>query len=269
MAAVMLIFEPLFLSYSIVPHSDIFAVALGLATLYLVFSKTSKVSYVLSLTLFYVVSLTRPEFFVVFLFPILLFYLLKLLKEFSIRAMIKSVFFLSLFVLPALWVSVEYSYVTRFDIIEKFTLFLKPDLLNLTLENLFTLYDNTFLNLVFLAFIMLGFGWALLHTLANFVTVKKRGKSLAVKRKSGTSIRAVLLSNQVIIAFCLFSLFIIHIIILTVYGYGYVIVDGNLIIKTSLPVRYLILSRLLLCYPLAYVLSMIIRVFCAEVIHKQ
>ena len=268
-AALLAIFEPFFLSYSIVPHNDIFVVALGLGALYLATSKNMKFRYVLSLILFYLVVFTRPEFFVVLVFPILVFYFLKHVKVVSVRTMIKSVFFSSLFVLPAIWVNSVYPAVTRFDIIEKFTLFLKPDLLRLTLESLFKFYDQAFLNQIFFALVVLGVGLALLNTLGKFVVFEKRGKALSVKRKKGTSIGEVFLSDRVMVAFCLFLLFLIHIIILTVYGYGYVIVDATLIIRTWFPERYLILTRLLLGYPLAYVLSLVVQEVYSEVVHKK
>ena len=268
-AALIAIFEPFFLSYSIVPHNDVFVVSLGLAALYLATSKKIKFHYVLSLILFYIVIFTRPEFSVVLVFPLLILSFLKHLKVVSVRTMIKFVFFSSLFVLPYIWVSILYPTVTRFGIIEKFSLFLKPELLKLTLESLFEFYDQAFLNQIFFALVMLGVGGALLNTLDKFVIFEKRGKIFLVKRKKDKSIREVFLSDRIVVAFCLFLLFLMYIIILTVYGYGYVIVDGTLIIRKWFPERYLILTRLLLSYPLAYVLSMVVKEVYAEFVHKR
>jgi hypothetical protein len=268
-AALLAIFEPFSLSYSIVPHNDIFVVAMGLAALHLATSKNTKFRYVLSLILFYIVVFTRPEFFVVLVLPILVFYFSKHLKVVSVRIMIKLWFFSSLFVLPVIWVNSVYPGFTRFGIVEKSVLFLKPELFKLTLESLFKFYDQALLNQVFFALVWLGVGWALLNILGKFVVFEKRGKKFSVKRQKNKSIREVFLSDRVMVAVCLFLLFLSHIIVLTVYGYGYVIVDGTLIISTWFPERYLILSRLLLSYPLAYVLSMVVKGVYANVVHKK
>lgn len=268
-AALLTIFEPLFLSYSIVPHNDIFVVAMGLAALYLATSENVKFHYFLSLIPFYIAIFTRPEFLMVLVFPILIFSLLKHLKAVSVRTTIELVFSSSLFVLPFIWVYSLHPRVTRFSPIQKFSLFLKPELLQLTLESLFKFYDQTLLDQIFFALVGLGGGWALLNTFGKFVVFEKRGKTFSVKRKKDKSIREVFLSDGVMVAFCLFLLFLIHIIVLTVYGYGYVIVDGTLIIRKWFPDRYLILTRLLLSYPLAYVLSMVVQEVYAGFVQKK
>lgn len=268
-AAFIAIFEPFFLAYSIVPHNDIFVVTFGLAALYLATSKNTKFKYILSPILFYIAAFTRAEFFVILVLPLLIFFLLKHLKAVSIPTMIKFVFFSSLFVIPAIWVNSLYPQVTRFDIIEKFSLFLKPELLKLTLEFLFEFHDQAFLNQILLALVVLGSGWPLLNTLGKVVVLEKRGKMLSVRRNKGKSIKEIFLSDRVVVAFCLFILFLLHIIILTVYGYGYVFVDGTLIIRKWFPERYLILSRLLLSYPLAYVLSRVVQEVYAVFVNKK
>lgn len=268
-AALLAISEPFFLSFSIVPHNDIFVVATGLAAFYLATLKSMKFSLVLSPILFYITAFTRPEFFVVLVFPILVYYSWKHLKVISIRNMIKLGFLSSLLVIPAIWVGTVYPTVTRFGITEKFALFLKPELLKLTMESLFEFYNHEFLNQIFFALLGIGVGWALLNTLFKLVVFEKRGRKFSIRRKKDQSIREVFLSDRVMISFCLFLLFLVHIIILTVYGYNYVIVNGEIIIRTWLPDRYLILSRLLLSYPLAYVLTMIVKGVHAEVARKK
>jgi len=268
-AALLAIFEPYFLMYSIVPHNDVFVVALTFAALYLIASKDMKFHYALALIIFYTVAFTRPEFFVVLLFPILAFFSFRFLEVVSFRNMIKFAFFGSLFVLPVIWVDMVYPAATRFDIIEKFSLFLTPSMLKLTLESLFKFYDHAFLNQLFFALLVLGVVWVLLTTLGKIVVVEKREKTFSIRRKKNKGVREILLSDGAKVASCLFLLFFVHIIILTTYGYGYVIVEGTLIIKTSFPVRYLVLDRVLLSYPLAYVLSMIVQEVYARVAHKK
>lgn len=268
-ASLIAIFEPTFLKYSIVPHTEVFAITIGLAALYLATSKNMRFRYILSPIFFYISVFTRPEFFVVFVFPILVFSLFKHLKVVSIRTMIKFVFFSSLFVLPSIWVSIVYPTVTRFGIIEKFSLFLKPDLLKLTLESLFELYDQPFLNQIFFAIVGLGIGLALFNIVAQFIGFERRSKTFSIKRKKNKSFKDIFLLDRKMVAFCLFLLFFTHIIVITVYGYGYVIVDGTLIIRRWSPERRLILTRLLLSYPLAYVLSMVVQGVYGEVVREK
>ena len=253
-AAILAIFEPFFLTYSIVPHNDVFAIALGLLALYFITYKNSKVYDVISLILFYIVSFTRPEFYVVLIFPILYYYYTKHLKNVLVQNMIQPIFFCSLFFIPGIWVSS--TYLTRFDIIEKFSLFLTPDLFQSTLNFLFKFYDQALLNRIFITLVALGIGCALLNTLKKIFIFEKRNMSFFVKCNHNPSYKEIFFSDRVTIAICLFLISIIHIIILTVSGYGYTIVDDILIINKYLPERYVILNRLLLSYPLAYILTL-------------
>jgi len=109
----------------------------------------------------------------------------------------------------------------------------------------------------------------LFSIIAQFVGFEKVGKTFSIRYKKNKTIKDIFLSDRVIVAFCLLLVFVIHIIVLTVYGYGYVIVDGKLIITQWIPDRYLILPRLLLSYPFACVLSVVIQKVYAEIVHKK
>lgn len=264
LAAFLATFEPYFLTYSIVPHNDVFAVAMGLAALYLAASSV-RFHYALAPIFFYFAILTRPEFFLVLVIPILAFSIAKVLKMRSKRAIRKFAFDLGVYVLPFIWVySVSKSY-TRFNPFEKFALFLKPELLQFTLDSVFKFYDKEFLNQVFFVFFAMGVGATLLTTAAQFVSVERKGKAFSIKRKKDKSVKEIFLSDKAIVTLCVFLLFIIDVIVLTVYGMGYAIVNGTLIIKPWFPDRYLILPRLLTSYPLAYTLSMVVQSFRAQI----
>lgn len=268
LAALFAIFEPYFLSFSIVPHNDVFAIATGLAALY--FATSDKKSrLILSLMFFYFAVLTRPEFYLTLVIPIFAFYLYKGLKIRTIRAAIPLIFGIIVYVLPSIWLYIVARAATRFDIIEKFSLFLTPELVTKTLDLSFRFYDQWFLNRVVFVFVGLGMLVGLLNIIAQFVSFEKVGKTFSIRYRKDKSIKDVFLSDRVMVTFCLLLVFVTYIVVLTAYGYGYVIVDGKLIIIQSIPERYLILPRLLLSYPFACVLSIVIRKVYAEIVHKK
>lgn len=267
-AALLAIFEPYFFSYSIVPHNDVFVVAMGLVAFYFAASNT-KFRYVLSPVFFYIAVFTRPEVYMILIVPLLMTSFLKHLRISSVRDMVSFVFFSSLFVLPSVWVYSIYSAVTRFGLIEKLTLFLQPELLNTTLKSAFDFYDSEFLNQAFFALIVLGLVLGFFNLVTQFIGFERNGKRLFIKKKKHESIKDVFLSDRVVVAFSLLLMFVLHIVVLTVYGYGYVIVGGVIEITAASPDRYLILSRLLMSYPLAYTLSIAVRRVYAEIARKK
>ena len=270
LASLLVAFEPYFLSFSIVPHNDIFAITMGLLAFYFATS-SKKFCYILSPVFFYLAIFTRPEFYPVFGVPIIVLYLYKGLIT-GLRESISTVaFIIFLYIIPFLgFYSVAQAW-TRFTVIEKFILFLKPSLLAITIESAFTFYDQLILNQVFSMLFILGMVVCLTNLCLDSVTIKRKGvlSLISIRFKNSKSIRNILKSSGAMIAFCLALVFIIHIITLTVYALGYVIVDGTLEIIPSLPERYLILSRLLINFPLAYLISLATRRFYVKIARKD
>jgi len=268
LAGLIAIFEPYSLSFSIVPHSDVFAIAMGLPAIY--FATSSQRSrQIWSAIFFYIAVLTKPELFLVCVIPILLFYFYRVMKMRSIKASIPLILGIVVYILPALWLYVVARSLTRFDIIQKFGLFLTPELLQNTLDLTFRFYDDPFLNQAIFVLFCLGISFALLNIFAQFLSLQRKGKIFSIGYRKEKRISDVFLSDGAVVAFCILLVFVISIIVVTAYGYGYVIVEGKLIITKALSQRYLILPRLLLSYPLAYTLFVVVRKVYAEFAHKK
>jgi len=209
---------------------------------------------------FYLVVLTRPEFFVVLGIPLLIFYLVKMLEIQSKKSLAKWVVFITgVYILPAIWVYLTSRTYSRFYPFEKLSLFLTPELLQFTLDSVFKFYDEALLNQILFVLVAVSVGLAILTIAGQFVSFERRSKSFSIKRKKGKRILEIFLSKKALVTLCVFMLFLMHIITLTAYGIGYEIVDGTLIIRTWFPDRYLILSRLLISYSLAYPLAIIVQ----------
>jgi hypothetical protein len=245
----------------------VFAIAMGITALYLATSDT-KFGYILSPFFYYIAIITRPELSLVLVVPTFLFPIFKLLKTRSVRTVTTFVLSIFVYILPLLWVFNYAQHLTRFGIIEKFTLFLTPELLKKTLAFSLSFYDQSLLNQAVFSFIVLGIVLGLFSIVSQFLSFQKRGSFCSIKRKKDGNAKKVIFSDRGILAFLLSLVFILDVIVITAYGYGYVIVSGNLEVLDWLPERYLILLRVLMSFPLAYPLSLIIQKFWAELTHE-
>jgi hypothetical protein len=267
LVALLAIFEPFFLSYSIVPHNDIFTITLGLVAFYLATTK-SKLSYVLAPFLFYMAIFTRPELSLTLIVPIIVFLFLTYLKARSNKAGIKLLFYIIVFVIPLGMIYVYAQGFTRFTISEKFSLFLTPELLSKTLDLSFRFYNQPVFNQILFLVIILSVLLVLARTVQRFFVFQKIGPVHWLKSRTGVSIKDIILSDKAILTFSLLLIFLFHVVAITAYGYEYLIIDGELSVMNRLTDRYLILPRILLSFPLAYLLSTIIHGLCANLFTK-
>jgi hypothetical protein len=125
----------------------------------------------------------------------------------------------------------------------------------------------------------LGIVLALLKFLF-YTSCRKQGRtfSISLSYKKTCDIKKALLSENVMVNFGLFSFFVLLLITLTMWGYGYewafyvadpATSDFNtlkeaLIITPVLHTRYLIPLRLFLWYPLVYPLLLLYRGLCTQ-----
>lgn len=286
LAALAATFEPYCLEYSVVPYTESFAISMGLMALYFATSD-KKLQFILSPILFYLAIFTRFELYLPLLISILIFHFYKELKiglkQGATPSLITS-FVLTIFVylLPFMGL---YQFVQSwgaFGLVERFALFLKPELLRITIESSFRFYNQQFLNQAIYVIVGLGIALALLNIIAE-AKFEKTGKTfpipIAIQYKRAEGIKSTLFSDNVMTAFCLVSFFVIYIVVLTVFGFRYEwafyvsssdmanlsILSKALIIIPRLHVRYLILPRLLISYPLAYTLSVVGQKVYAEI----
>lgn len=253
LAALIAMFESFFLTYSIVPHNDVFAVAMGLLALYFAVSGM-RMGYVLAPIFLFSTTLTRPEFFPVFVIPTVAFFTAKAFQNTSKKSLAKLALIIGIYVLPAIWVYFTYGTYTRFGLFDKLNLFLTPSLVGFTFDSVFAFYDDILLSGIFILLVVIGIGLAVVTQFSRFFSLE-RTSGFSIKRRKDRSARQILGSEKTLVALCVFLVFIMDIIVLTAFGLGYTIVDGKVIVQTWFPDRYLILPRLLISYPLAYPLT--------------
>jgi hypothetical protein len=285
LAALLAIFEPISLEYSIVPYTDVFAIAMALLGFcFLVLYKSHYIF--LSLLFSYVAILTRPELYFGIAVPTLVFCVCKSLKHNSspfVKGGIKGlgVFLFAAYILPFILL---YRYVQSqsvFGISERLALFFKPDLLATTFNSAFQFYDTQSINQVMILFVSLVLAVSLFAAIAK-ITFKKGDVFRLSLSKRIPQLKLALLGDSTIIAFILFLFFVIQIVILTIWAYGYswafyvsdselnnlAILSRAVIINPNLPVRYLIPLRMLISFPLAYPLAIVVRKFVRYVREK-
>ncbi len=259
-AALLALFEPYFLSYSIVPHIDVFAVTMGFTALFFACTD-NKSRYILAPIFFYLAATSKAELYLGLIIPLLIFYFYKNSRIRSIRGIISSMLIICVYVLPAIWVYPR-TVLGRLSVIERFTFFLRPELLKVTLDSSFSFYDHPVLNNIFIGVVGAGLALGLLNIITRLITIDGRGRAFLMRYQRNRSVRDIFNSDKIIIPLCLLLLFVAHTIILTTYGFGYVITEGTITITPNLPQRYLILPRLLMSYPLVYPLSLIAKKAC-------
>jgi hypothetical protein len=286
-AALLATFEPLFLLWSTVPYREVFAYSLGLLALYFTISDR-RGQTVLSLVFFYLAIFTRSELYLALVVPILILYFRKALKVRSkegLRAsfIVPLVFAMLLFVLPSVGIFLYVQSWGAFGLVPRVALFLTPELLSRTIESSFRFYDQQLLNRAIYAFVGLVLVLGVLKTFIH-VSYKKEEKKFPILLQNGgvSRIKDALFSDSGITAVSLFLFSVVYIIVLTIFAYGYnwafyvppsdranLDILRAAVIITSLPERYLMLLRLLICYPLAYPLVLVVRKLWGEMIHEK
>ena len=288
LAGLIATFEPYCLEYSIVPYTDSFAILMGLLALYFATSD-KKLQSILSPIFLYLAIFTRNELYLVLLIPILLFLSYKKLKIGSKQGVTASLiisFVLTIFVylLPFIGLHQFVQSWGVIGIVERFALFLKPELLKITVESSFSFYDQQFLNQTIYVFVGLSIALALLNIFVEVKSEKTRKTfPISIQFKRAEVIRDAFFSDKVMTAFCLFLFFVIYLVVLMIFGFRYewafyvapsdmanlAILSKALIIIPRLHLRYLILPRLMISYPLAYILSLVGQKVYAETISQK
>jgi hypothetical protein len=262
-AAVLASFEQYFLSFSIVPHNDIFAIALGLSAFYFA-TTTNKIRYVLSPVLFYLAVATRPEFYPIFGIPILMLIAYRGWNS-NFRKKITLLFYASaIYVAPIFWINIVMPLYTRFSVVERIGIFLKPSLFDVVFNSVFNFYLFNLINEFFIVIAIL----AIIVWLTKYFHLRNY-KSLTLP-KLGTirdQLRALFNSGS-FIALCVLIVFVVYLLVLVVFAFGYTIIDGTVIVDPTLPVRYIIVPRLLLSFAFVYPFSLLAKVVYFRIVKK-
>ena len=260
------IFEPYFICYSTVPHNDVFAMAMGITSFYILTLK-SKYNTYLSIITFYFAFLTRPELYPIFIVPLIIFSIITYSKNDSKKEKNKFIIYICAIILPIIYVYNISSIRNRFSISENFLLFFNKENIKLTINIIFKDYDSLFSGDVIMILTFTGLILGLLMTFLQSYKIYIKSK-IIINEDKNNKVRNNISESTVITA-CLFLIFFNYVIVLTVYGHGYTIVNGVLNVTEWLPDRYVILPRLLLSYPITYPLYIITRILCSKVITKN
>jgi len=285
--------EPISLSYSIVPHNDVFAFTMGLLSLYCAYSLGRIRQYVLAPVFSYLAVSTRPEFYLALIVPILVFFVLKVNKSdlftqqkqsMTLKAVSPILFMIVIYILPSVFM---YQYVQplgRLGIIERLALFLKPELIVNPIHSAIFMLGQQWQDRAIFVLVVVGIISALLTKIIYINLKRHKNSSLLIKLyyHRGKRVKEIFGSYNVKFAVCICLFFVLHVFALTIWGHGYewaFYVDDSaitnidilrqaLIIIPQLHDRYLIPLRLLVFYPLAYPLSLAVRKAGAFFEHK-
>lgn len=259
-ASLLVSLEPRFLSFSITTHNDIFVVLTGLSSLYLSLSK-SKIAYVLLTPIIFMLSCLASDWIYVLIGPALLFIYasrisrsnLSKLKKYVLAIMIITAY-TSVFFIPQ--VQGAYYSGTRFNPIEKVAIFLKLDLLDYVLGEIFSISENQLLNTFFRYFVYFGIISIIIEPLISrvygFFSQKRDTPS-----QSRSEVGVPLVSIMII--------FIISVFVLTVFTLPYRIEGNEAIAIKDMNLRYVTFPRVLALLICMYFCTRIIR--ATQVLH--
>lgn len=290
LAGLLASFEPYVLQWSTVPYTEVFAIFAGLVALYFAIAGKT-LQNVLSLIFYYTAVATRPELYLPFALALSIIIFSKISRIRSKEGIMSNplrtssyILALCLYVLPG---AIIYLYAQSWGVlgpVQRLGLFLTPELLSTTLELTFRFYDQQLLNQIISACVGLVLGLLVFNVFVQVSLKKVKDKfPISVQYRGGKHIKDTFFSRSGIIVLCLFFIFVTYIIGLTVFAYGYnwafyvspsdmsnlEILRSAIIIIPRLPVRYLILPRLLIGYPLVYPLVVIARKVQAVVVHEK
>lgn len=283
LAALLVTFEPYFLQWSTVPYREAFAISAGLLAVYFAISD-KRFQNILSPILFYLAISTRAELFLALVIPMLISHFHKVLKTRSkggrMTGSLASFFFavFILFIIPFFAVYIYVQSWGAFGLVQRVALFLTPRLLSTTWELSFHFYDQQLLNQLITISVELVVALSLLNIFVQVKFEKNKNFPFSIQFRGFKGIKDAFFSEKGMTASSLLLLFVIYIIVLTTFTYGYNwafyvspsdlanvdILRRAVIIIPWLPERYLILLRLLISYPLAYPLAILARKVWSE-----
>jgi hypothetical protein len=273
-AALVITFEPYFLTFSIVAYNNVFAVSAGLFAFYFLLTNNKLLKYILAPLFFYLGVFTRPDLYFALILPIIAIHLwsqTRTSKEQPRRYRLTLMWssFALIYFIPALVLYYFIQPYGRIGIIERIAVFLRPDLINTVITASFSFSPNLFLNQLSILLVALGLFLLMLKTTvveASFVRDKSNHLRLTFRTKSLSVLRRTILSSKSLVAFCLLLAFFMEVFALTLWGFNYTwaftvdnqtlsnvaILKQAIVIIPQLHERYAIFPMLIIAFPLAY-----------------
>ncbi|OLC92250.1 MAG: hypothetical protein AUI92_05565 [Thaumarchaeota archaeon 13_1_40CM_3_38_6] len=236
-------FTTLFVIYSVNLHNDVFALSFGFTALYFSIMPRRILRVVLSGICIVIAGLTRPDTYVIFIVPFVIglsYYIKqKINKNFYLLA---GILLIVLIIIPFIALQSYYLTVTRFNPIEKITLFLTYDNIKLVWEKSVQVTQDDTVDKLFLSGIVIGMSFLVY----NIMRRRQLLRQLNYK-----------FSQPYIVAIYLILVFFLNILNLTTYHIPYSIVNDTILMSNKITLRYLIGSQILLVYGFTYALSLL------------
>jgi Dolichyl-phosphate-mannose-protein mannosyltransferase len=242
LTAVMALFLPLFQSYSITLHDDIFAISMGFASLY--FIMKPKLANIVLATAFFTISiLTRydmlPIFVIPFVFGIVTFIRNK--TGWNLNPISSGLIVILLIEIAYIAAQGYYHSITRFNPLERFIVFVRPDIIQLALKNSIAITGNQLLDNIYLGSIIFG--------ISLFIFVH-RAKLVAILRSKEYRLKEVD-TAAVYLTFAFLTSFIS----LVAFHINYSIVDDKVVFNPVITPRYFIPVQLFMVYAFTFTFS--------------
>ena len=232
MSTLLIMMEPIFLSFSITTHNDIFALMNAVVSLNWALSQR-KIFYVLGVPVTFALAVqSKPFLYIVLGIPIILIYMHRIFrskksKRFRLALSLGILIIFSLVPLSP-FAQRYYSGITRFDPITKATIFLRLEIIQFIIDRIFLLTNINFIDISFRVLFIVG------NIVVFYVLLDRfRRNNKAVNQ--GTI--QFLPSFMLIIAY-------LCILAFTIFVIPYTIVDGTVIPILDLNRRYLLWPRL-------------------------
>jgi Dolichyl-phosphate-mannose-protein mannosyltransferase len=242
--ALMALFLPLFQSYAITLHNDIFAASMGFTSLYLII-KPKLVNLLLATLFFFLAILTRPDTFPIYIIPLLLGITIWIRKSTGWNVHPIFTAMIIVIVIGVVYIGMQNYYysTTRFNPIQKFVLFIRLDTLRAIWESSVAITGNDLLDTFYPYIIAIGM------SLSIFI---HRAKILNIFR-----LRAYKFEEADLVALYLTFGFITCLVSLIIFHIPYTIVNNQIIVDYNISPRYFIPIQLFMVYAFVYALSVI------------
>lgn len=256
-SALFILFDPVFIEYSLIAYLEPFSLLMGCLSLYTVvkyFYKDSKILLILSLGFALISGFTRFEMFIIFLLPILIILLLKGFivvkrkKFFLIFLLGISVFFM--FIGP-IFLN-YYNSITRFDFFTRIIMGISnEEVVKNIYSTLSSMTDSLILNIMFTFFWLTGLILFFYKTIKNI-------RYERIRKIYSSSLYFLIILLTVVIA-------------ISFYGYTYNIINDEIYINPLISTRSLMLLRIIITPLLVYGVYKILVISSKEIlkIHKK
>jgi len=246
LTTLLIMMEPMFLSFSITTHNDVFAVMNAILSLNWALSKRKIFYFLGAPTTFMLAVSSKPFLYVVLGIPIILIYLHKILsshmsKKFKLVLLVGGLVIFSL--APLSPFAQEYYFTqTRFDPIAKAAIFLRPKIIQFVIDQIFVLTSINFIDISFQALFIVG-------NLFVFYTLLSRYRRKSKVANPGTP--------EFLPLFMLIIVYL-SILVFTIFAVPYQIIQGVVFPILDLNRRYLMWPRFAILWIDTFSLWMII-----------